>query len=416
MDNFEYEYNENEKSKSGIGKTILIIFVVVLIALAFFAGILSRDYISIFDKDKNSELETESPTDNNLTPTPEISTTDEVNPTQTPEASSSITSSYADMPTLIEEVSKGVVSITTYYASNSDNIQDWEPMAYGTGVIMSSDGYIVTNNHVIEGAGLISATLLNGEKIAASVIGSDKYVDLAVLKIEKEGLYTIPFGDSSLCRAGEQVIAIGSPLGDELTGTVTAGIISAVDRQLDVNGIPFTLLQTDAPINPGNSGGPLVNMNGEVIGINTLKSIFAGYDESGTMISAEGIGYAIPSNSVTESISEILEYGGIVRPFIGVYGSDVNNTSAYAQTDQDLPDGFLVAETVENSPAALGGILPDDVIIGIDGEAITGFTDLYTIINSHEIGDTLTFKVYRPSAKAEIDLEITLASNQEFDK
>ena len=256
-------------------------------------------------------------------------------------------------------------------------------------------------------------TLADGEKLAAELIGSDKYVDLAVLKIEKSGLYTIPFGDSSAIRVGEQVIAIGSPLGDELTGTVTAGIISAVDRQLEVDGIPFTLLQTDAALNPGNSGGALLNMKGELIGINTLKSVFAGYDEYGTAIAAEGISYAIPANSVQDAIDDIMQYGGIVRPFIGVYGSDTN-AIANGPDGQQLPDGFMIADTVENGPAALAGMMVDDIIIAINGESVTGFTDLYTIINSYEIGDTLTFTVYRPSTEEEIDMELTLASNQDF--
>jgi len=412
MENFEYEKHESQSS--GGRKVILIIFVIILLGAAFFMGVLSRDYFNILpDKDINNSIEVV-PDENEETTVLEA--------TATPEATQQLNElppviiqqpSVADIPSIVETVTQGVVSITTYYSSSSKNVNEWEPMAYGTGVIISSDGYIVTNNHVIEGAALLTATLSTGEKITAEVIGSDQYVDIAVIKINKDNLYTIPFGDSSLSRPGEQVIAIGSPLGDELTGTVTSGIISAVDRQLEIDGIPFTLLQTDAAINPGNSGGPLVNMNGEVIGINTLKSIFAGYDEYGAAIAAEGISYAIPSNSVQDSINDILEYGGVVRPFIGVRGSD---TSYLIQQDSDLslPDGFMVTEVVSGSPAETAGIMPEDIIIGIEGKTVTGFTDLYTIINSHEIGDTIIFKIYRYNTDEELELEVKLASNQDF--
>jgi len=419
MEKFEYEYNEAPNSGGG-KRIVLIIVAILLVASAFFIGAMSRDYFDILpDKEERIELEAEStdPVEDNetiqLTPTPEIVETPTPKPTDAPTQKPQIALQYTDIPTIVETVSKGVVSITGYYSSTSKNIEDWEPMSYGTGVIISEDGYIVTNNHVIDEAVNLTVTLFDGEKVEAKVIGKDKYVDLAVVKIEKVGLYNIPFGDSSKSKPGEQVIAIGSPLGDELTGTVTSGIISAVDRQLIIDGIPFTLLQTDAAINPGNSGGPLMNMKGELIGINTLKSIFAGYDKFGMAIAAEGISYAIPSNSVSESINDILEYGGIVRPFIGVFGSDVNNLET---PDSNLPDGFLIAETVEESPAQLGGILAGDVIIKIEGEVITGFTDLYTIINSYEIGDTVIFTVYRPDSTEEIDLEITLGSNQDFNK
>ncbi len=412
MDNFEFEYHPNEPHKSGGRVFIVILIVILLLAVAFFAGAASGNYIDLFaNSSRNEELNQDTNQTEDATPAPETTTAPTA--TEVPQQATQAVQAYYDIPTIVETVSSGVVSITSYYSSTSDKIDDWEPLAYGTGVIISSDGYIVTNNHVIADAGRISVTLSDGEKLAAELIGNDRYVDLAVLKIEKSGLYTIPFGDSSKIRAGEQVIAIGSPLGDELTGTVTAGIISAVDRELEVDGIPFTLLQTDAALNPGNSGGALLNMNGELIGINTLKSIFAGYDEYGTAIAAEGISYAIPANSVQDAIDDILEYGSILRPFIGVFGSD---TSAIISgfEDQQLPDGFMIADTVENSPAALAGMLADDIIIAINGETVTGFTDLYTIINSYEIGDTLTFTVYRPSTEEEIDMELTLASNQDF--
>lgn len=408
MDNFEYEFN-NERPRRSFGRTVLIIFLVlILLAAAFFAGAMSKGY---FDFLPQREVGTEQ-TDINeqeATIVPEAEATPE--PTTEPQATVHAIVPYADIPSVVEVTKPGVVSITSYSYSLSEKIEEWEPMSFGTGVIFTEDGYIVTNHHVIEGAGNITVTLHDGEKVVAQLIGSDKYVDLAVLKIDRNGLYSIPLGDSDEIRVGEQVIAIGSPLGDELTGTVTAGIISAVDRQIDVDGIPFTLLQTDAAVNPGNSGGPLVNMEGEVIGINTLKSIFAGYDEYGMVIAAEGISYAIPSNKVLEAINDLLEYGEILRPFIGVFGSDATGADP---TVYSVTTGFYVAETVEGSPAELAGILPDDIIVEIAGEKIEGFSDLYTVINSYKIGDILPVTVYRASIDAEVELEITLASNQDF--
>ncbi|MEX1377379.1 MAG: trypsin-like peptidase domain-containing protein [Eubacteriales bacterium] len=409
MENFEYEYHEEPK-KGGGGKIALFIIVLILIIGAFVGGVFSRDYINILP-DRSTKMEETDKAAEDATPDPTATPDTQATAEPTPTTETNIAVPYSSIPDIVDQVTDGVVSITSYFPSDSINIDEWEPVSYGTGVIISSDGYIVTNNHVIANAGEITVTLANGEKVSAEIIGKDRYVDLAVIKIEKEGLYTIPFGDSSKIRVGEQVIAIGSPLGDELTGTVTSGIISAVDRELLVDGIPFTLLQTDAAINPGNSGGPLVNMQGELIGINTLKSVFAGYNEFGSAIAAEGISYSIPSNSVEKSIADILEFGEIVRPFIGVSGGDAANIQVL---EYDLPDGFYIAETVEGGPAATAGVLAGDVIIKIEDTDIKGFTDLYTVLNSHKIGDTLKIVVYRPETDEELELEVTLASNQDF--
>jgi serine protease Do len=407
MDNYEYEF-QDPKRKGSFGRTLFIIFfVLILFAAAFFAGALSRGHLDFLPDINNTESAEETAEDE--TSTPVIAETPV--PVSDPLPTIQAVVPYYDIPSIVEQTTPGVVSITTYYSSVSDRVEEWEPMTYGTGVIFSEDGYIVTNHHVIEDAVNITVTLYSGEKVVAQLIGSDKYVDLAVLKINRTNLYNIPFGNSDVMRVGEQVIAIGSPLGDELTGTVTAGIISAVDREIDVDGIPFTLLQTDAALNPGNSGGPLVNMKGEVIGINTLKSIFAGYDEYGMAIAAEGISYAIPSNKVQAAIDDILEYGEILRPFIGVYGGDLSETGFEGY---DISSGFYVADVVEGSPAELGGIQAADIIIKIEDKKIEGFSDLYTVINSYEIGDVLTFTVYRSSVDGEIELEITLASNLDF--
>jgi len=372
MDNFEYEYNTKPPRRS-FGRTILIIFIVIiLLVAAFLLGSLSKGYLG-FLQDRDADTEQTELTKEATTEAATAEADVTPMPTTQPQTTVQAAMPYSDIPSVVEQTTPGVVSITTYYSSISNKIEEWEPMAYGTGVIFSQDGYIVTNHHVIEDAGNITVTLHDGEKVIAELIGSDRYVDLAVLKINRDGLFSIPFGDSDDIRVGEQVIAIGSPLGDELTGTVTAGIISAVDRQIDVDGIPFTLLQTDAAVNPGNSGGPLVNMQSEVIGINTLKSIFAGYDEYGMVIAAEGISYAIPSNKVLEAIDDILEYGEVLRPFIGVYGGDIGEMDP---SEHDISSGFYVADIVEGSPAELGGMQAADIIVDIEGETIAGFTDL----------------------------------------
>ncbi len=274
--------------------------------------------------------------------------------------------------------------------------------SYGSGFVISKDGYIVTNNHVIEGAQRYTVVMNDGEEIRAELIGSDSYSDIAVLKIATDRDLTVaPIGDSDKVRVGELAVAIGSPLGQSLGGSVTVGYISAVNREVEGS----MYLQTDAAINPGNSGGPLVNSEGEVIGINALKSYLAGIDESGIPISTEGIGFAIPINEAIDVAREIIENGSMERPGIGI--------QFYAMTQEDadlweVPRGALVQDVTAGGPASVGGMLLNDIIIAIDGEEVKDPADVQDMVRQFAVGDTVVFRVWRENIGREIDLTLVI--------
>lgn len=283
--------------------------------------------------------------------------------------------------------------------------------ATGSGIIISEDGYIVTNNHVVDSSSsnssysyyelskatsikvkLNTATYGEDAVFDATVVGQDSQTDLAVLKIDKDGLTPAEFADSDQAVVGEFVMAVGSPLG--LDTTVTQGIISAVDRQVESDGLVYTCIQTDAAINSGNSGGALVNSDGKVIGINTLKL---------TGSNVEGIGFAIPINSTLDVIDQLIDYNKVLRPYIGITGIDVDENTAKRY---DLVIGVYI-QSVENfSPAEKAGLKAGDVIIKADGKDITTMDELTEIKNSHQIGDTITLVVNRNGEEKEISVTL----------
>lgn len=284
----------------------------------------------------------------------------------------------------------------------------------GSGIIYSSDGYIVTNYHVIASAiednsATISVTLANSdETVDASIVGYDEATDLAVIKIEKTGLIAAEFGKSSDLQVGEIAVAIGNPLGQEFAGSVTVGYISALNRKITTSGRTYKLIQTDAAINPGNSGGALVNSQGQVIGINTVK---IGSSLSGT--SVEGLGFAIPSDDAVEIIDKLIKDKKIIRPYIGISGINIDEATAKRN---NLPEGVYVAQVLQNSPAAKAGITKGDVIIGIEGTDIKTMEELNEIKNNKNVGDKITLKIYRQNEEKEVKLTLesddtTSASN-----
>ena len=277
--------------------------------------------------------------------------------------------------------------------------------ASGSGIIMSDDGYILTNNHIVatsssesyyevSEATKITVTLFNDETpYEAKIIGTDEQTDLAVIKIEKTGLSKAEFADSDNIKVGEFAMAVGNPLG--MQSSITCGVISAVNRDVtDSDGKKFTLIQTDAAINSGNSGGALVNNEGKVIGVNTLKL-------SGTGI--EGMGFAIPINSTTDITSQLIQYSKVKRPYIGISGMDLTEQTAKAN---NLVVGIYVKSIDDFSAAEKAGIKIGDVIIEVDGKKITKMDELNEIKNSHKIGDEMKIKVNRDGQ--EKDLTITL--------
>lgn len=278
--------------------------------------------------------------------------------------------------------------------------------ATGSGVIISEDGYIITNNHVVstesssssyyaitEATGLKVKLYGDDTEYDAKIIGTDAYTDLAVIKIEKNGLTPAVLGNSDELKVGEFAMAIGNPLGMDFS--VTAGIISAVNREVSASdGTTYLAIQTDAAINSGNSGGALVNSNGEVIGINNLKL-------SGTGI--EGIGFAIPINSTTDVVSQLIEFKTVKRPYIGISGQaiDSNITEIYG-----LPAGISVQSVEENSPAKSAGIEKGDIITKIEGKEVTTVAELNKIKYNYKIGDTVTLTILRSGQEKE--LKVTL--------
>lgn len=277
--------------------------------------------------------------------------------------------------------------------------------ASGSGIIISDDGYILTNNHIVatsssesyyevSEATKVTVTLFNDETTyEAKIIGKDEQTDLAVIKIEKTGLSKAEFADSDNIKVGEFAMAVGNPLG--MQSSITCGVISAVNREVtDSDGKKFTLIQTDAAINSGNSGGALVNSEGKVIGINTLKL-------SGTGI--EGMGFAIPINATTDITSQLIQYSKVKRPYIGISGMDLTENTAKAN---NLVVGIYVKSIEDFSAGEKAGIKIGDVIIEADGKKITKMDELNEIKNSHKIGDELKIKVNRNGQ--EKDLTITL--------
>jgi len=273
----------------------------------------------------------------------------------------------------------------------------------GSGIIYSEDGYIITNYHVIETAiknstAKVQVTLANSdEAIDATIVGGDETTDLAVIKVDKTGLTPAEFGISKDLKVGELAVAIGNPLGQEFAGSVTVGYISALNRKLTTDGRTYKLVQTDAAINPGNSGGALVNSQGQVIGINTVK---IGATE------VEGIGFAIPSDDAIPIIKELIENKRIVRPYIGLSGINVDKNTAKLN---NISEGIYVAQVLANTPAAQANIQKGDIIIAIESKEVKTMEELNEIKNSKKVGDTITLKIIR-SGK-EMEVKITLAAD-----
>ncbi len=296
------------------------------------------------------------------------------------------------VPEIVEKVSPSVVGVTSLLSGGT---------SYGTGFVISQDGYIVTNYHVIDGAQKITVAFSvsdDDEEYDAELIGGDEQTDIAVLKIDKDGLTAVEFGKSSDLIVGELAIAIGNPMGSELSGTVTAGIISALNRTLTIEERKMNLIQTDASINNGNSGGPLINSYGQIIGITSAK--IASYY-------ADGLGFAIPIDEALPIISDLIEYGYVKgRPVIGISGEDISEV--YAQY-YDVPQGFYVAAVTEDGPAEKAGVKVGDIVIGIESQLVNSIDEFNEIKAKYKAGDTITISVYRD--KEIIDLKVTLAED-----
>lgn len=283
-----------------------------------------------------------------------------------------------------------VVSISAATGSGSST---------GTGVVLSANGYLVTNYHVIRQALAINVTLTDERELRATLVGEDPVSDLAVLRVDAEDLTPAQFGDSGGVRVGDSVVAIGDPLGVELRGTMTDGIVSAISRDVQVDGRVMNLIQTNAALNSGNSGGPLINRFGQVIGINTMK-IGTLADSSGV----EGLGFAIPSATVKEIVNQLLSQGYVSgRPWLGI---EVESFSTFYQRFYRVPKGVYVTDVQAGSPAEAADLRIGDIILAADGSAVTDMDALNTQLYTHAPGDSMTFSVYRNGRQGEVTVTL----------
>ena len=293
-----------------------------------------------------------------------------------------------DWQTVASDVSGSVVSIQTALSNGT---------AKGSGAIIDTEGHIITNNHVISGAQQIQVTLANGNMYSATLVGTDTTTDLAVIKLDNppSDLKAVKFADSDKLAVGENVMAIGNPLGEQLRWTMTNGIISAINRDMVYNGHSMTLLQTNAAINEGNSGGPLINMYGQVIGITNMKALSTG---------VEGIGFAIPTASIRPIVNALLADGRVSgRVSIGI---TVGAVSSAASEYYDLPDGLYISAVAEGSDAEKQGIQSGDMLLAVNGQAVTTTYDVSAAKDGLKVGDTVTLTIYRDGKTFDVDVKL----------
>ena len=395
----ETQYTKTPKHKSGFGKSVI---------LPFFSGIVGCSVVigtcfgvpSIKSKlFGNANTSSISSTNNN-------STNSDGYVQQISLSKYSDTAVYAAnkiLPSIVGIKIEYNINTTSFFGTSGTTTAS----ASGSGIIISEDGYILTNNHVVSSsssetsryyqiseATKVSVTLFNDKtEYDAKIVGKDEQTDLAVIKIDKTGLTKAEFADSDNVKVGEFAMAVGNPI--NMTSTVTTGIISAVNREItDSDGKTYKCIQTDAAINSGNSGGALVNSEGNVIGINTLKL-------SGTGI--EGIGFAIPINSTTDITSQLIQYSKVKRPYIGITGMDLNETTAKRY---NLVVGIYVKSVEDFSAAEKGGLKIGDVIIEADGQSIQAMDKLNEIKNTHKIGDEMKLKINRNGEEKELTITL----------
>ena len=297
---------------------------------------------------------------------------------------------------LYEKCAPSIVAVTAYPDENSDDQYFW-----GSGVILSSDGYIVTNSHVVEGTCRAKVTLYDDREFDVLLVGYDRRSDIAVLKIDAGGLIPAEFCDGDSLAVGDRAVAIGNPLGREFRSTMTEGIISGIDRGISYNGTTMTLIQTSAPINEGNSGGPLFNMCGQVIGITNMKM------SNGAGVTIEGLGFAIPSRTVKTMADSILSIGKVVgRPALGLTVGPIPST---AKEQYSLPDGLYVSDVAEGSDCKAKGIQVGDVVTAVNGKVITTTEELTSVIRDLTVGDTMVLTIWRQEVSGGRSFDVTVA-------
>ena len=320
-----------------------------------------------------------------------------VNTTKVENNNTSETSTITGKLSTEEAAQKVIPSVVCIQAYSNTNgyLGTSSETGEGSGIIASSDGYIITNAHVIEGASALKVILSDGTSYEATVVGSDTATDLALIKIDATGLQAAEFGSSEDLQVGEQVIAIGNPGGIQFNSSVTVGYVSALNRSITYNGYDMECIQTDAAINPGNSGGALVNMYGQVIGINSAKITATGY---------EGLGFAIPINTVQPIINNLKQYGYVKdRAMLGITGQYIDATTARFY---GLTQGYSIVKL--NSNVSDAGLQKSDIITKIDGNNVSSETTVQNVIAKKKPGDTVELEVYRPTTGESFTATVTL--------
>ena len=435
---YSYTYSADEhdtdgakpkKKKRGFLKAVAFILCMAIVGTGSVKGYQyfekhdSRLSIMVNDDKKSDKEQSESSDKSDETKASDESSTNSASSKKDSQLPSLIDLASRDdaksVPDIVEEAMPSVVGIasTFEYKSNSNSAFSWgwgssstpesnEIKGTGTGIVMTADGYIITNAHVIYDdseyqcgkAVDVSVVFSDKSELEAKIVGYDTESDIAVLKVDADNLTPATFGNSDELEVGELVIAIGNPLGFDLFGSVTSGIVSALNREISINEKQMKLIQTDAAINSGNSGGPLLNSCGQVIGINSAK-MSSNYSSSASI---EGLGFAIPISEAKNIIDDLISYGYVTgKPQIGISCVDVDELySRY----YNIPQGIWVREVEEGSAAEKAGIKVGDVIIGIEGEAVSSIKEMNEIKNKYKAGDEITLTISRSNEDIEIKL------------
>ena len=399
-DDYYYPHPQPKKKRTGL-LAVLVILALVIGAASWVINMLGVNWE--YDKD-NAVLTIGGKKEESSAPAVEQTTELSAEPIKAPESYGGLAvvkspQSVENRPAeddkalslqqIYEKVGPSVASISCVMHSGSST---------GTGIVMSRDGYVITNYHVIENAQRIDVLLENDASYTAELVGGDETTDIAVLKVAAADLIPAEFGDSDALRVGDAVVAIGDPLGTELRGTMTDGIVSAINRDLNLSGRQMTLIQTNAALNSGNSGGPLINCYGQVIGINTMK--MSSY--SATSATVEGLGFAIPITAAKPVIDELISQGYVSgRPAIGIRGQSLD---LRAQLFYHLPSGVIITEILADSDAAQKGLDTDDVIVAFDGTPISSLEDLVRAKSDSTAGETVNLTIYRRGSYYQVDV------------
>ena len=418
MSERNHYYPDWDDSVYGTGPTeppksrgaLLALLLILIIFLCGIVTMLSLLNIRLFrelktDRQEHQELAI------SFTTEPSEEPTEQTLPTE--QASAAMAASLPNATMNLQAAPKGIdnipegggMALQDIYTLNipsvvSSTCQSSRGSSSGTGVVLTADGYIVTNAHVVENAQIISVQLTDDRSFGARLVGCDTVSDLAVLRIDCADLTPAQFGDSSTLRVGDTVVAIGDPLGAAFRGTYTNGIVSAINRDVDMNGRTMTLIQTNAALNSGNSGGPLINCYGQVIGINTMK-IGTFTDDAGV----EGLGFAIPSTQVKEIVDQIVAQGYVSgRPSIGFTGEAL---STFYQHYYRMPAGLYITEVEPGSDAAKKGIQEGDMLLYLGDTRVTSTQDLKTALYDSEAGDVVEVIVYRNGQQYKLELTLS---------